>query len=242
MQPRWLDSNRDYSQVQKRMSIPGRLASMLSGILPTYQVERNWPGDQTALFGAEGVTGRFVPATGHLAVSLHNASDALPREEQLELLVWRMNAELFTQVNLLASPNSIHMFTPLGNYNPNQIPSPIPQFFPWFQPVAPGELGHLSRAGHLDAGVNPTLLVVIVNGNPTTVLGPTMQNRGMVSFGAIVSAEQKEYGLSGTDMPPVIVRPGQKLTFQSVNQFLVGAELELRGNFWWSERKYVVGL
>jgi len=222
---------------------------MLGAILPTYQVERNWPGEQTSMFGAEGVTGQGMTADGHLAISLHNTSDLLPREEQLELLVWRFNADLFIftdQSRFGGSP--LHIFTPLQDYNPTEVlGSGPPIFFPWLQPVSPGESAHLSRAGHLDAGQNPSLMVVTVNGVPTTAIGPALVNRGQVAvaggfaFG-LNGGNAYEFGLPGIDTPPMIVRPGQKLTVQSVVQFLAPNSLQLRANFWWSERKWVVGL
>lgn len=241
--PRWLPIARDYAATRKRFSIQGSISELLSGILPTYQLERNWNSEFLDLWGIEG----FVDAMNgnHGAISLHNISDAFPREEQRELLVWRMNAELFTRLaaaTLLGF--SLHQFTPIGNYNPHVIPGATPIFLPWFQPAkATGELARFPLAGHLDAGSNAALDVVTVNGVPVTVVGPVMTMRqGRTQAGSSVAGglSNMEFGLN-VDAPPFRVKPGERVTIQTLEPHS-SSFTTLRVVVWYSERPFTEGL
>jgi len=222
---------------------------MLSGILPTYQVERNWPADLMDIWGIEGVTERdsHFPG-GHLALSLHNISSAFAREDQKELIVWRIAAELIeTVIGLLdaVQTDPVHIFTPLPPYNPTLNLSSPGVFLPWFQPVSPGVIARFPLSGHMDAGSNPALDVKVVNGVPTTVVGPTLCNRGRFTGGSIAGGAQQglmEFGLPGVDAPPFRLQPGQKLTCQSIASYSTGQDIQMRMIAFYSERPFVEGL
>lgn len=246
-QPTWRAIDRDYAQVRRRVGMQGRLGWFLSGILPTYQVERNWPGDQLDLWGANGRTSTPSPA-GHPSISLHNGSDLLPEGERLELLVWRVVAKFmqpsgfFPQLVQMGFQD-LHIFTPLQTYNPSAVPDAIPLQFPFLQPVDLGESVRLARVGHLDVGSNPALMVLVINGVPTTGIGPIVTaNLGAGISTAFGVANHLDFGPGAGDVPPIRLKPGQKLTIQGLIPSPGGGDEALDASFWWSERRYDRGL
>lgn len=162
MIPRWINVDRDYAATRRRLGIAGSLRQVLTGILPTYQLERNWPGDQLDLYGVDGITDTVIPGAVPLLISgsLHNVSDAFERDLQVELLVWRVTADIFTTSGVLLQNRTLQIFSPATGYNPELIPATGPApftgtFLPWLQPQTTAELLHFPSAGHLDMGYNP---------------------------------------------------------------------------------------
>lgn len=234
--PTWLPIDRDYAQVRRRVGIQQRIGEMLTGILPTYVLERNWPGDQLDMWGANGVCS--PPLNGNLqSVSLFNQS------ADQELLVWRVESNFVDGVSeQISRPFQMHIFTPLQTYDPASLPSAIPFFFPWLQPVAPPESARLSPNAFLIAGSNPAIQVVTINGVPTSSIGPILHpaadaTSGFFSVG--VAPVWSRFWQAG-DVPPIRVRPGQRLTVQSL--FPAFGNDHLEANFWWSERRFDRGL
>lgn len=248
--PKWLQISRDYAATRKRFSIQGRIGEMLSGILPTYQVERNWPGDQVNMWGINGISDAAIPGAVplHIAASLHNISDAFQREEQKELLVWRIAVIVHRSdlIALNAIDEKIHLFNPGTGYNPELIRAtgPLPGtgvFLPWLQPQRPEHVLHFPTAGHLDVGYNPNLQVTQVGADFHIGVGPTLMTVQGNSGGAPPTATMHEFGLPGVDTPPYRVQPGRKLTVQTVQPQANGLNRRMDASFWYSERDYAVG-
>ncbi len=250
--PRWHQIDRDYPQARKRLGFGGRMGLMLTGLLPTYQMERNWPGDQLRMYGASART-TLPSSTGRLnAISLHNVSLLLPREDWQELLVWKVTARSFTGGVILpnwieSSMQDFHVFTPLVGYNPHNFPDTFPVVFAFLQPLEPERIAAFPSHGHLDVGSNINLMTVIINGVPTAGIGPRLAQTpsiwilggptpGSQGFGA---AQDMDYIPSG-DAPPFRVMPGERLTVQQ----LIFPATTLQGieaSFWWSERPFAQG-
>ncbi|MEE8509161.1 MAG: hypothetical protein V3T07_08870 [Myxococcota bacterium] len=253
--PRWLPIARDYAATRKRFSIQARIGEMLSGIVPTYQVERNWPGDQLDLWGINGISNESIPdidgMTGqHLAGSLHNISDAFPLERQKELLVWRVTGELAQTGgptgDILFPANKLHLMSPGIGYNPEATPATAPApgtgiFLPWLQPQRPEEVLHFPTAGHLDVGYNPNLQTVNIGGDVHVSVGPALSTRIASAAAAQASSGQQDFSLGGLDAPPYRIQPGRKLTVQSLFAFSFAVPVRIDVSFWYSEREYAVG-
>jgi hypothetical protein len=212
-----------------------RLGEMLSGVLPVAVVDRHWHQEELDLWGLNVATDIGVVPNRHHAVSLHNPSTEDPL---LEVLVWRVNACLFDVNTGRPRPGPIHLFTPLTPaYNPHSSPATIPLHFPWLQtPASFGDEVALSRV-HGDAGGNPALQVVTVNGVATTSIGPsvwTITGHGLAGEEHMPFAELGP----GPTAPPLRVKPGQRLTVQHlISQGL----LTLQANFWFSQRPFYPG-
>jgi len=247
--PKWVQIARDYAATRKRFTMQSRLGEILTGILPTYQVERNWPGDQLDLYGINGITNATVPGAVplHISASLHNISDRFAREEQKELLVWRIVA-FMNRTDVISQAmraEKLHLFTPITGYNPNAIlaTGPLPNtgvFLPWLQPQRPEETAHFPAAGHLDVGYNTALQVADVGGLINLGVGPTLFTQESDDSRAAISAY--EFGLPGVDTPPYRLQPGRKLTVQTVFPQTNGLAIRMDASFWYSERPYAVGL
>ncbi|MEE8507767.1 MAG: hypothetical protein V3T07_01770 [Myxococcota bacterium] len=250
MPPRWLPIARDYAATRKRFTLQGSLREMLSGILPTYQVERNWPGDQLDLWGVNGISNIQIPNNGamdplHISGSLHNISDSFEIEDRKELLVWRITAHVGFTIVDLAPAGALHLFSPGIGYNPEAIPAtgPLPNtgtFLPFLQPQTTDQVLRFPTAGHLDVGYNTGVQVVSIGGSLNLGIGPTMHVRENAARTA--AGPESEFGLPGLDAPPYRVQPGRKLTVQSINAFAFDAFTRLDVSFYYSERGLALGL
>jgi len=226
----------------------GTIREMLSGILPTYQLERNWPSDQLDLWAINGITDQTIPAGVplHASGSLHNISDQFDRELQKELLVWRVTGELYNAVNEQVIEEPLHLFSPVIGYNPEAIPAtgPLPNtgvFLPWLQPQRPPpQIAVFPTAGHLDMGYNVSAQVVVVGADTHIGIGPT-QGIGNDAGTAGVTRRTFDFSLGGVDAPPFRIQPGRKLTVQTVRLQPAGFTRRIDVSFWYSERDFAIG-
>ncbi len=247
--PRWLPIARDFAATRKRFTIPQRIGEMLSGIIPTYQVERNWPGDQLDLWGINGISDFQIPDEGamaplFIAASLHNISDSFPRELQKELLIWRVIAAVTVNGVQIPQNGKLHLFSPGLGYNPEAIPAtgPLPNtgiFLPWLQPQRPTEVLHFPTAGHLDVGYNTALQLTSIGGDFHIGIGPSLSF--MTNTPLTAGGTESDFSLGGVDAPPYRIQPGRKLTVQSTNSFAFDTFFRLEASIWYSERDYAVG-
>jgi len=219
---------------------------MLTGILPTYLLERSWPRDQLDLWGIDGITNGSIPAGVplHCSGSLHNISDQFQRELQKELLVWRVTGELHNSVNEQVVTEPLHLFSPVVGYNPELIPAtgPLPftgTFLPWLQPQRPGQTAFFPTAGHQDMGYNPLPQVVVVGADTHIGIGPTQGISRDVGLQGL-TRRNLDFSLGGVDAPPFRIQPGRKLTVQTTRPQAPGFSIRLDVAFWYSERDYAL--
>jgi hypothetical protein len=239
--PTWENTDRTWPAFRKRHGVRRRIGQMLTGIIPTIELEKSWAPDQLDIYGANGSTDGAAALELH-SVALHNPSD------DLELLVWKVESKARTTGGFSDPTETIrHLFTPLQTYNPTLNPAPIPIFISALSTAtATGDAARLARA-HLDCGSNPVLMVLTVDfgAGPvaTTMIGPSnshsLQRFNMppaFSFWFPHGQWTVHYEATGS-CPPLRVKPGQKLAVAETANSPTGTHM-IEANFWWSERPF----
>jgi len=214
--PRWKQAAKNLAAFSRRWSLNAPAVEVLTGILPTAQVDKHWTNDRLDLYGL------FVQVPGTATVGRLGAVSIVAQE--LEVLVHGIDVWLDANVSTFFS---VHLFSPLQTYAPTAINTTLQ--LPWLQPVQPGEPGRLSRAfgmgGERDAGLQS----VIVNGIAFTTIGPTFQ-----IWGGLVTRDVNQ--VWRLQDPPLRLKPFQSMTIQVLAQMSVGRFLNV--NWYYSERTF----
>jgi len=225
--PRWVQHAKSLIGVRRQWSVNENLGEILTGVLPTVEV------DKVRTLEQENIYGMFCQVTGDGV----NLGACQIGAERVELLVHQV--EFWVDAITTRAP-TVHLFTPLQTYDPFDVAGPT-IFFPWFQGPAvapPGNplgqaTGALSTAVGR-SGLGSALMSVIVNGVPVVAIGPTYPYERWTTFvGAGGGTMRKIWTFQD---PPLRIRPFQNLTVQTLLGIMLGAGQPLNVNFYWSER------
>lgn len=235
-QPRWFPIDQDFPRTRKRLGIGTRIGQVLTGILPTVVLEQNWPEDQLLTYGINGICDFTAVGPGLFqSCSLVNTST---EPNPVEVLVWKVEASVYNEVSVQTFRSWLcHLFTPLPGYNPAAVPATIPEFFPWLQPIASGDVVRISNATMLCGG-NVALPIAIVNGVPTSVIGPVLGLKSTPNAQQRGQNPERQFGWAAGPSPPLVIRPGGSLTLQRLIPTPAGNPDSLEANFYYSERAY----
>lgn len=229
--PRWFVHSKPLVSWRRRWGLNTDPTEMLSGVLPTAQVDKHWDSDRLNIWGIF-VQGEKLRAAGaqHICATLE--------AQRKELLIYKVEAWL--DVNGFLHTTPIHIFTPLQNYNPHATSDAAAAtsiWFPWLQSMAeqPGDPARLPEAFGL-GGYNAGMQVVTINGVNFTSVGPVSSVNSWVGGGAV---ERGQVMWNFQD-PPLRVRPFSTICVQSALA-VVGGTLDwyLNVNFWFCEREDV---
>lgn len=216
--PFWRTSARVFAAWSRRHSLNAPAQEILTGIIPTAEVDRHWTDDRLDLWGA------FTQQPGTATANRLGAVSMVPQRK--EALVHRIEISI---VSALARTHNFHLFTPLQVYFPTAINSNL--ILPWLQPVKPGQPGRLADTLFVNGETDAGLMVVTVNGLPHTAIGPSYQAASVVALGQMARIVAWDY-----QNPPLRVKPGQQLTVQATTQMPTG--LFLNVNWYFSERVF----
>ncbi len=217
--PRWKQAAKNLTAFSRRWSLNSPAVEVLTGIIPTAQVDKHWTNDRLDLWGI------FIQQAGTATANRLGSCSIVAQEK--EVLVHRIVAWMDSAVE---GKFVVHLFTPLQTYAPAELNAAL--FLPWMQlPVEPGEPGRLSRtigvAGETDAG----LQVVTVNGAPHTSIGPTYPINVIRPF---VIGDHNVNVIWDSQDPPLRLRPFQQLTIQMTQQLTAAYFLDT--NWFYTER------
>jgi hypothetical protein len=176
---------------------------VLTGIIPTAQVDRSWPKDVGDVWGAFH--------QGFANINTYAAVELVAQRRRLR--VYRVTAweGLSTAIFNPTNNRGLHLFTPLQTYDPTVLNRTLQ--FPWLQTgYLPGQAGYLGEAFTL-GGANVALQVVTVNGVNYTAIGPAFIHGGSTALAS--SSRDHEHVLWDSQDPPLLVQPFTSLCVQS---------------------------
>ncbi len=221
--PFWRTAAHPFHAFSRRYSLNAPAMEMLTGVIPTAQVDKHWTNDRLDLWGM------FMQQPG-TAVANRLASCSLVTQER-EVLVHKVEAYL----SVIAGPNAVvanfHLFTPVQGYIPAAVNVAI--VFPWLATMVDEfDAGRLPRAvgvvGDTDAG----LMVVTVNGAPHTAIGPAYH----VATSPVSLDTKNLQVLWGFQDPPIRIKPFKLFTVQMLDQ--LPAAFALNMNVYFTERPF----
>jgi len=216
--PRWLSLGRQFTALRRRYNLNVPLGELLTGILPTVEIDKHYPDDTLDLWGM------FSQAVGD-AVNLESCSLVAGARE---VLVHRV--DVWDEGTGSANGIDWHMFTPLQTYNPVGVAAQSVQF-PWAQMKAnTQDTGQLSRAFGL-SGTAAGLQVVTINGVPVTSVGPVYSGQVFVVNTAVGTSPIKAWEAQN---PPLRIKPFGILTVQVLQPTFVNHLMNV--NWWYTER------
>lgn len=222
--PRWVQHSKSLLSWRKRYRLNTDPTEVLSGILPTSQLDKDWPQDTLDLWGL------YIQSRDNPAGNEYLGAELVAQRK--ELLVHRIRATMLIGASAGPLGQGCHVMTPLQTYDPTVNVPTI--WFPWFQSgYRAGQAANLPEAFGL-GGTNPALQVVVINGVPFTSLGP-------VSFQSYATAVGQPQ-LFNIDLwthqdPPLRVHPFQSCCVQTIQPATGGGSVDtLNVNFWFSER------
>lgn len=221
--PFWRTATQPFHALSRRYNLNAPSMEVLTGVIPTTQVDKHWTNDRLDLWGM------FMQQPG-TAVANRLASCSLVTQER-EVLVHKAECYLTVTAGVQTILGNAHLFTPVQGYIPAAVNVAI--VFPWLATMVDEfDPGRLSRAvgvvGDTDAG----LMVVTVNGAPHTAIGPAYNLWGSLgSFGSSTIAP-----LWGFQDPPIRVKPFKLFTVQMLDQ--LPANFALNMNVYFTERPF----
>lgn len=221
--PRWTPSGRITTAFQRRYRLNIPLTEILTGILPTVQVDKHFPWDTLGLYGLfcqQGDTGD----SGYQSCSI-----LAPAEELLihKLEFWAISSSSANPIGV-----GVHVFTPLPPYNPALLG--LGAYYSWAS--SPSEPGRYSIGRGIGvAGANASLQSILVSGAPVNTIGPHYRQGRVVGTGGF-----EHFGphvIWNFQDPPLRVRPYSMLTVQTTSSWTTPHSLLLNVNFWYSQKE-----
>ena len=232
--PKWTFLSKNLAALQRRYRSNAAFSEILTGVLPTAQVDRHWIDDTLDVYGmlvqGQSTDGLELPACVLLAAPDQDV--LVHRVEFLVQAVDNLNDEL---------DRTYHCFTPLAGYDP--VANGGGFFFAWLQTKATAVAATVQGRTVGIGGTFPTHQTVSFGGGPPiTTFGPLAHTpRSYTVAGGVSVSNASSAHMTGFytfQDPPLRLKPGMRLCVQQADTFLVlNRRTILSVNFWYSERE-----
>lgn len=221
--PLWKASTRVWAAWSRRHGLNAPAQEILTGIIPTAQVDKHWQNDRLDLWGI------FMQQIGTATVGRLGACTLLAG--QLEVLVHKIECQLVITGVTAGNIIPVHLFTPLQGYLPTAVN--VALVLPWLQTmVRPQDPGRLAQAVGLIGETDAGLMVVTVNGAPHVAVGPSYS----INTYAAGMAGGRRHVLWGFQDPPLRIKPGEQLSVQTLAQMPTSIAIQV--NIFYTERVF----
>lgn len=225
--PRWTPSGRITTALQRRYRLNIPLTEILTGILPTVQVDKHYGWDTLGLYGLF-VQQSDVGDTGYQSCSLLAQSE--------ELLVHKLEFWCISAATGNPIATGVHAFTPVSPYNPAMLGTGL--YYSWLStPSGYGSSFSIGRGLGI-AGANAALQTVLVSGAPVATIGPSYRQGSVLISGQ--GGGMADFGpkqIWGFQDPPLRVRPFTMLTLQTTSAWTTPFNLVLNVNFFYTQKE-----
>ena len=226
--PRWTPHSKSLAALSRRWRLNVQPSEMLTGVLPTAQIDKSWTSDRLDVFGMLVQHTKDNVQTAIPAVGLRAGS----RDCLVHRIDWWISAPPYL---VEFQGLGVHLFTPNSAYNPFALSPGV--YFPWLQSrQRVDQIVTLTDS----IGIGGEALAhqtIVVNGTPVVTFGPAQRGAYGVAGTIQFAHQMTDSTFWEFQDPPLRIKPWQNLVVQFTGSFTtVYAGMILNANFYWSEQ------